>query len=142
MRFDELTVGKTIEVGPREVSEAEIIEFATRYDPQSFHIDPVSARASRWGGLIASGWMTCSIAMELVVRGILHGSTSYGSPGVEKIEWAHPVRPGDALRLRATVVDARVSSSKRTGIARIQWELFNQHQILVLRLVGTSFFEI
>jgi acyl dehydratase len=142
VRFQELSVGQVVEVGPRDVTEDEIIAFATRYDPQPFHTDPVIARASRWGGLIASGWMTCSIAMELVVRGILQDSESYGSPGVEAIEWTHPVRPGDSLRLRATVLDLRVSSSKHTGIARIRWELLNQHAILVLRLVGTSLFAV
>ena len=142
MRFQDLTVGQTIEVGPREVTESEIIAFATRYDPQPFHIDPVRAKASRWGGLIASGWMTCSIAMELLVRGVLQGAESYGSPGVENIEWTHPVRPGDSLRLKATVLETRVSSSKRTGIVRIRWELLNQADVLVLRLVGTSFFAI
>jgi acyl dehydratase len=142
VQFSELSVGQILEAGPREVTEDEIITFARRYDPQPFHTDPVRAKASRWGGLIASGWMTCSIAMELLVRGILEGSESYGSPGVEAVEWTHPVRPGDALRLRATVLDLRVSSSKHTGIARIRWELFNQHGVLVLRLVGTSLFAV
>jgi acyl dehydratase len=142
LRFQDLTVGQIIEVGPREVSEGEIIAFATRYDPQPFHTDPVRAKASRWGGLIASGWMTCSIAMELVVRGILEGGESYGSPGVENIEWTHPVRPGDSLHLKATVLESRVSSSGHTGIVRIRWELLNQRDVLVLRLVGTSLFAI
>ena len=124
------------------MSEREIIAFARQYDPQPFHVDPVRAKASRWGGLIASGWMTCSIAMELVVRGIFEGSEAYGSPGVESIEWPHPVRPGDVLRLKATVTESRVSSSGRTGIVRIRWELVNQHDVLVLRLVGTTLFGI
>ena len=76
------------------------------------------------------------------MRGVLHGAESYGSPGVENIEWTHPVRPGDSLRLKATVLETRVSSSKRTGIVRIRWELLNQADVLVLRLVGTSFFAI
>jgi acyl dehydratase len=140
VRFEELSVGKTIELGPRDVSEAEIVEFASRYDPQPFHTDRESATAGRWGGLIASGWMTCSIAMELIVRGVLQDSESYGSPGVENVEWLHPVRPGDSLRLRVTVEESRVSSSKRTGIIVWRWELYNQRDIPVLRLLGTSFF--
>jgi acyl dehydratase len=142
LRFRDLSVGQTLEVGPREVSANEIIAFASRYDPQPFHTDPVRAKTGHWGGLIASGWMTCSIAMELVVRGILDGSESYGSPGVETVEWTHPVRPGDVLRLQVIVLDSRISSSKRTGIIRWRWELLNQMDILVLRLVGTSFFEL
>jgi len=142
LRFGDLTVGRTIEVGPRHVSADEIVAFATQYDPQPFHMDPVRAQASRWGGLIASGWMTCSIAMELVVRGILDGSASYGSPGVEAVEWTHPVRPGDLLRVIVMVLESRVSRSQRTGIIRWRWELLNQADVLVMRLVATSFFEL
>jgi acyl dehydratase len=116
--------------------------FAAQYDPQPFHTDPVRAKSGRWGGLIASGWLTCSIAMGLAVRGILEGSESYGSPGVERIEWTHPVRPRDALRLIVTVLESRVSGSKRTGIVRWRWELLNQEDVPVLRLVATSLFEI
>ncbi|MEO8449786.1 MAG: MaoC family dehydratase [Gemmatimonadota bacterium] len=142
MRFEEMTVGRMIRGGTRDVSEQEIIEFARRYDPQPFHIDPVRAAASRWGGLIASGWMTCGIAMELVAREILEGSDSLGSPGVEQIEWPAPVRPGDRLRLTVTVVESRISSSGTIGIVKWRWELHNQADGLVLRLLGTSFFEV
>ena len=140
MQFEELSTGRVIKAGRREVTEREIIEFASRYDPQPFHTDPEFASKSRWGGLIASGWMTCGIAMELVAREILPGSSSVGSPGVERIEWPAPVRPGDVLSLTVTVLDSRISSSGRLGILRWQWELNNQADQLVLRLVGTSFF--
>ena len=142
MEFSELAPGWTFHGGPREVTEPEIIEFASRYDPQPFHIDPAAAAAGRWGGLIASGWMTCGIAMDLVVRGILTGSRSIGSPGVESIEWPAPVRPGDQLSLTVTVVESRVSSSGKIGIVRWRWELHNQSEVLVLRLIGTSLFEL
>ena len=79
--FKEITPGAVFRAGPRSVIEFEIIEFARRYDPQFFHIDPVRAAASRWGGVIASGWMTCGIAMELAVREVLADSNSIGSPG-------------------------------------------------------------
>jgi acyl dehydratase len=141
VRFTELVPGRTIRVGSREVTAEEIIAFATRYDPQPFHLDATAAAASRWGGLIASGWMTCGIAMELVAREILAGSESMGSPGVERIEWPAPVRPGDRLSLTVTVLESRISSSGRVGILRWQWELNNQLEALVLRLVGTSFFQ-
>jgi len=141
MRFEELTVGRVITAGPREVTEREIVEFASRYDPQPFHTDPEWAKASRWGGLIASGWMTCAIAMELVARNILVGSGSIGSPGVEGVEWLAPVRPGDRLSLRVTVLESRVSSTGRSGVVRWRWELDNQTGTTVSRLVGTSLFE-
>jgi acyl dehydratase len=117
-----------------------MMTFAASYDPQPFHTDPIRAGASRWGGLIASGWLTCSIAMELAVRGILDGSESFGSPGIETLEWTHPVRPGDVVRLVVTVLGSRVSSSKRTGIIRWRWEVLNQRDVLVMRLIATSFF--
>lgn len=142
MRFHELTVGRILEFGPRAVTESEIIDFASRYDPQPFHTDPVRAKTLHWGGVISSGWLTCCIAMELGVRGLLDGSESYGSPGVEKIEWTHPVRPGDALRLKVTILESRVSSSKRTGIIRWQWDVRNQHEVKVLSLIATTLFEL
>jgi acyl dehydratase len=142
MKFAELTVGSKLLAGPRLVSEAEIIEFARRYDPQPFHIDPEAAAASRWNGIISSGWLTCSVAMELAVQSLLRDSDSLGSPGLEKIEWPHPVRPGDALSLTITVLEARRSSSGRVGIARCQWEMRNQRDVVVLGMVGTSLFDL
>jgi acyl dehydratase len=142
MRFADLTAGRTFSAGPREVTAEEIVEFASKYDPQPFHVDPEAAGRSRWGGLIASGWMTCEIAMELVARSILAGSESIGSPGVEAIEWLKPVRPGDRLDLLVTVLQARRSSSGTTGIGRWRWELHNQEGDVAFRLIGTSFFAV
>jgi acyl dehydratase len=142
MKFAELVVGSKLHAGPRIVGEVEIIEFATRYDPQPFHIDREAAAASRWKGLISSGWLTCSVAMELAVQSLLKDSDSLGSPGLDNIEWPHPVRPGDSLSLTIAVLEARQSSSGRVGIARCQWEMRNQNDIVVLRMLGTSLFDL
>lgn len=142
MQFEALIPGLEIDLGPREISEQEILEFARRYDPQYFHTDPVRAAASRWGGLIASGWMTASIAMQMVVPAILDGSGSIGSPGLESLEWLHPVRPGDSLRLKLTVLESRISKSGSMGIVRWRWEMSNQSKVPVLRLIATSLFEV
>ena len=142
MKFAELTVGSKLQAGPRVVSEAEIVEFATRYDPQPFHIDRAAAAASRWKGLISSGWLTCSVAMQLAVQALLKDSDSLGSPGLDNIEWPHPVRPGDALSLSIAVLEARRSSSGLVGIAKCQWEMRNQDDIVVLRMLGTSLFDL
>jgi acyl dehydratase len=142
MQFNQLIPGLTIELGPRDISEQEILEFARRYDPQYFHTDPVRAAASRWGGLIASGWMTASIAMQLVVPAILEGSGSIGSPGLENLEWLHPVRPGDTLRLTVTVLESRLSKSGSVGVVRWSWHMANQSEVVVLRLIATSLFEV
>jgi acyl dehydratase len=142
MRFAELTAGRSIELGPRSITETEVIEFARRYDPQFFHVDPERAAASRWGGLIASGWMTAAVAMQMVVPGILDGSESIGSPGLDKLEWTHPVRPGDTLRLRITVLEQRVSSSGKIGIVRWTWNMRNQAEVTVMNVVATSLFDL
>jgi len=142
MRFAAIKPGMVIEAGPRTVSQEEIIQFASRYDPQWFHVDPERAAGSRWKGLIASGWHTCAIVMEMTVAAILRDSESFGSPGIEELKWLEPVRPGDALRLRVEVLESRLSSSGSTGIVRWRWELFNQAGTKVLTLIGTSLFAI
>jgi acyl dehydratase len=101
--FEDFTPGRVFELGSVEVTEHEIIEFAARYDPQPFHVDPDAAAETIFGGLIASGWHTCSMCMRLLVDGLLSRSTSLGSPGMEQIRWTTPVRPGDQLTARSTV---------------------------------------
>jgi acyl dehydratase len=140
MRFDEIKAGMVINAGRRTVAEAEIIEFAKHYDPQWFHTDPDRARQSRWKGLIASGWMTCSIAMELAVKSVLADSESIGSPGIEQLKWLNPVRPGDELELRIEVLETRQSRSGM-GIVKWRWILTSQAGVPVLEMVATSLFE-
>lgn len=126
--------------GRRTVTEPEIIEFATRYDPQWFHTDPTRAAGSRWQGLIASGWHTCSIAMQLLVENVLADSESIGSPGLEQLKWPNPLRPGDEVALRVEVLETRVSSSGNMGIVRWRWVLATSAGTPVLDLIGTSLF--
>jgi acyl dehydratase len=128
------------EYGPVEVSEDEIIDFARRYDPQLIHIDPEYARIGPYGGLIASGWHTTSLMMRLAVNHYLPTVASIGSPGVDELRWLRPVRPGDALRLRVTVVEVRTSKSKPDrGILRSKLEVLNQRAELVLSLSAVNF---
>jgi acyl dehydratase len=142
MRFAAIAPGMVIEAGPRWVSAEEIIQFASRYDPQWFHTDPRRAAEGRWKGLIASGWHSGAIMMEMAVGAILKDSESFGSPGIEKLEWLEPVRPDDALRLRVEVLESRRSSSGRTGIVRWEWELRNQTGAKVMSLTAISLFAI
>jgi acyl dehydratase len=142
MKFAEFKPEMQIECGSHLVTEEEILSFATKYDPQWFHVDVTQAQAGRWNGLIASGWMTCCIAMDLVVRRVLEGSESFGSPGVEELRWENPVRPGDTLRVSVTVLESRVSSSGRNGIVRWRWDVHTQHGQRVLTLIATSLFDI
>ncbi len=141
MKFADFHVGQVIEAGPRRVEEDEILRFAEVYDPQWFHVDPEKAARGPYGGLIASGWHTCSIAMRLSVDAVLAGSDTIGSPGVAYIKWLNAVRPGDSLTLRAEVLETRRSSSKPSlGIMRWRWRLFNQHGQEVLESEATSLF--
>ena len=143
MKFDEFHEGQVLLAGPREITADEITAFAREWDPQWFHADPDAAQKSRFGGLIASGWQTCGIAMRLVVDHFLAGSESFASPGLAYVKWPHPVRPGDRLTLRATVVDARRSNSRATlGILRWRWQLLNHVGTEVLDLEATSLFDL
>jgi acyl dehydratase len=141
VRFTDLQPGQTITAGPRAVTAEEIVEFAKRYDPQPFHIDAAAAQASRWKGLIASGWMTCSIAMQLAVAAALGPeSGSIGSPGVDELKWLSPVRPGDQLNLRIDVLEKKLSKSGSVGIVRWRWSLITQAGTTVLEMTATSLF--
>lgn len=143
MRFDEFHGGQRIEAGPYVVSESEIVEFASRYDPQWFHVDARAAARHRFAGLVASGWHTCAIAMRLAVDHVLQGSESFASPGLAFVRWPHPVRPGDTLCLHARVLEARRSRSRaELGILRWHWSLRNGEGIEVLELEATSLFEL
>jgi acyl dehydratase len=142
MKFAEFHAGQHFRLGPKRVSEAEILAFARDWDPQWFHTDPERARTGRWNGLIASGWHTGAIAMRMVVEGPLAGSESMGSPGLNYLKWRSPVRPDDELELEITVLEARPSGSGRVGVLRWRWQLFNQRGEEVLDTEATSLFEL
>jgi acyl dehydratase len=142
MQFHDIKPGMVIEGGPRLVTEDEIIAFASRYDPQWFHVDPERAARGRWKTLIASGWHTAAISMELMFKHILLGSSSFGSPGLENLRWPAPVRPGDSLSLRCNVLKTGISASGRTGSVVWTWELRNQDGLQVLEVTGTSLFSL
>lgn len=139
--FDDLTPGRTVELGSVEVTEDEIVEFATRFDPQPFHVDREAAAATMFGGIIASGWHTCSMAMRLLVDGLLADSASIGSPGMEQIRWLAPVRPGDHLTARTTVEEARPSTSKPDrGTVVLLTEMCNQDDVVVMTMRGMGMY--
>ncbi|MEP7025719.1 MAG: MaoC family dehydratase [Actinomycetota bacterium] len=122
--FEDYQPGAVYEYGYLTVTEAEIIEFAQRFDPQPIHIDPAIAATGPFGGIIASGWHTAGLMMQLFVAHYLSGVASLASPGIDELRWPAPVRPGDSLRLRATVIEARPSRSKPDrGLVRTRGEL-------------------
>jgi acyl dehydratase len=141
MKFADFYIGQTITAGPYTVTEAEIIEFAAKFDPQWFHTDPVRARDGHFGGLIASGWHTCSIAMRLSVDEVFAGSDTLASPGIDNLRWPYPVRPGDRLSFKAVVTSVRRSRTREhLGIMQWQVRLANQDSIDVLHFEATSLF--
>ncbi|MBM5810621.1 MAG: MaoC family dehydratase [Gammaproteobacteria bacterium] len=125
--------------GGVRVGEQEIIEFARRYDPQDFHTDPVKAARTGFGGLIASGWMTCGLMMRMYVEQYLSHNASLASPGIDELRWLKPVRPNDVLGMRITVVDARRSASKPDrGIVRSGIEVLNQRDEVVMTMTAIN----
>ncbi len=137
--FEDYTPGDVYEFGTLTVTEAEIIEFARQFDPQYFHVDPEKAVESRFGGIIASGWHTVGLAMRMFVDHFVSHVASLASPGVDEVRWPNPVRPGDTLRIRVAILEARPSRSKTDrGIVRAKTEAMNQKDELVLSMVGMS----
>jgi acyl dehydratase len=133
--FEDFPIGERRELGTRTVTEDEIVRFARDFDPQVFHVDKAAAEASFFGGIIASGWHTCSIAMRLICDGFLLDSASLGSPGVDEIRWKKPVRPGDSLTLFGTTTIAKPSTSKPDrGVLTNAMELVNQHGDVVMTM--------
>ena len=133
--FEDYIPGAVFEYGEIRVDEAEIIEFARRFDPQDMHVDPEAAARGRFGGLIASGWHTAAMMMRLVAENFLPKKASLGSPGIDELRWLRPVRPGDVLRLRVTVLEATRSRSRPDrGVVRSLMEVLNQDGEVVMSL--------
>lgn len=140
--WEDFKVGERMVLGSKTFTEDEIIEFAKQFDPQVFHVDKELAKQSYFGGIIASGWHTCAIAMRLMCDAYLNESSSIGSPGVDNIRWLKPVRPGDTLRMERVILESRPSSSKPDiGIVKSRWEAFNQHNEMVMSMEGISMFK-
>ena len=133
--FEDYVAGAVHEFDGIVVEEAEVIAFAKRFDPQPFHTDPEAAKASAFGGLIASGWHTASLMMRLFVDHYLSRVASLGSPGVDALRWLKPVRPGDRLVLRVTVHEVKRSRSKPDrGILHSYIEVLNQRREVVMTM--------
>jgi len=140
--FEDFYPGQEIDLGIRSVSEEEIIAFATAYDPQPFHIDKEAAAQSIYGGVIASGWHTCSMMMRLVVDGLMAKSSSMGSPGLDGVRWLAPVRAGDTLNVRYQTTQVKASNSKPDrGVVWSKWVAINQHGETVCTVEGMGMFK-
>jgi acyl dehydratase len=133
--FEDYVPGAVYEYGSIAVSESEIIDFARRHDPQVMHVDPEAAARGNFGGLIASGWQTAAIMMRLFVDHFLSKVASLASPGIDELRWTRPVRPGDVLGIRVTVIEATRSRSRPDrGMVRTLVEVLNQDSEVVMSL--------
>ena len=141
MYWEDFQPGERIEMGSHTFVAEEIIEFARRFDPQPFHVDPQAAKDSFFGGLIASGWHTCSVGMRLTVDSHVNKSASLGSPGLDNIRWLKPVRAGDTIRYSRVVLESRASESRpAVGLVKSRWEAVNQKGETVMTMEGWGMF--
>ncbi len=139
--FEDYVIGSVHEFGAAAVEEAEVIAFGRRFDPQVFHVDPEAAKKTAFGGLVASGWHTASLAMRMLVDSYYPRAATLGGVGLEGVRWLHPVRPGDTLSLRVTVAEARSSRSKPDrGIVRSFVEVLTLEHRVVLTMSIVSVF--
>jgi len=139
--WEDIKAGEVIELGSRTVTKEAILAFAREFDPQPFHADEAAAQRTIWGGLIASGWHTGSMLMRLFYDGFLKDTVSLGSPGIDELKWLKPVRPGDTLSGRLTILETVLSRSKPDrGIVRSLMEVANQHGEVVMTTRGVNFF--
>ena len=138
--FEDYVPGSVHEFGWITVEERGVVSFGNQFDPQLFHTDPEGAKSTIYGGLIASGWHTASLMMRECVRYYLPRAASLGSPGVDELRWNLPVRPGDTLTVRVTILESTRSRSKPDrGIVASLFEVLNQDRKVVMSAKGVNF---
>jgi acyl dehydratase len=137
--FEDYVAGAVSTLGPVVLTEDDIVGYAALYDPQPIHVDRAAADAGPFAGLIASGWHTVAAVMRLLVEHYLSPASALVSPGVDELRWHVPVRPGDALFVRTTIVEATRSQSKPDrGIVRTRVEAFNQRDEIVMSFAAMN----
>ncbi len=141
LHWDDFREGEVREFGSMVVKQEDIVRFAAEFDPQPFHLDEAAGRASMYGGLIASGWHTAAMAMRMMCDAYLKRAVSLGSPGVESLKWLLPVRPGDTLHVRMTVLESRPLKSKPgVGLIKSRQEVLNQRGEVVMEMQAFGMF--
>ena len=138
--YEDIAVGTKRSFGHYEVTREEVMEFASKYDPQPFHLDDEAAAQTHFGRLSASGWHTCAMTMAMLVENMKsERSASLGSPGVDQLRWKKPVYPGDTLRCETEVIEKRRSTSRpEMGIFKSRSRTFNQHDEVVLEMISNG----
>jgi acyl dehydratase len=135
--FEDVEIGETTRFGRYEVTREEIIEYARQFDPQPFHLDEEAARASMFGGLVASGWHTGAMFIRMVCDGMVPTAATSGSMGFDDLKWLKPVRPGDVLSVESVVREKMESRSRPDrGTVKIESRVSNQRGEVVMSLVS------
>jgi acyl dehydratase len=138
IHWEDFAPGQVTEFGPRLITREEIIAFAAEYDPQPMHLDEDAGSASPLGGLAASGWHSCCILMRMISDGALEDTSFMGAPGIEEVQWLAPVRPGERLTVRATVLETRPSRSRADmGFVKFHYEMFGagERKLMTLTVI-------
>ncbi|MBC7102684.1 MAG: MaoC family dehydratase [Parvibaculum sp.] len=139
--WEDFPVGETVEFGRKNVTKEEILEFASEFDPQPFHLDEEAAKQSILGGLCASGWHSCAMAMRMMCDGYILESASLGAPGVDEVRWKKPVYVDDVIRLRRTCTERRASKSRpEMGLTKFRTEVLNQKDEVVMTMEGWAMY--
>jgi len=138
--FEDLAVGERQSFGSYRVTREEVIDFASRYDPQPFHLSDEAAAATHFGRLSASGWHTCAMVMAMLVENLKRNEQAgLGSPGIDELRWLTPVYPGDMLRCESEVLEKRRSASRpEMGIFKSRLTVFNQDDVPVMSMISNG----
>ncbi|MCT2558793.1 MaoC family dehydratase [Tsuneonella sp. YG55] len=138
--FEDLELGRTARFGRYEVTREEVVAFASKYDPQPFHLDDDAAAATHFGRLSASGWHTCAMTMAMLVENLkANRQAGLGSPGIDQLRWIKPVFPGDTLRCESAVIEKRRSRSRpEMGIFKSSLTVFNQNDEPVMSMISNG----
>jgi len=144
LHFEDFRAGQSYALGVHVLTPDEIIDFAREFDPQPQHLSAEAAKESMLGGLAASGWHLCALAMRMIVDGLFNRATSLGAPGVEEVQWRRPVRAGDRLLLNAEVLETRLSSRADRGYVRFRFGMWRANDTKgnerVMMFVSTAMF--
>ena len=138
--YEDIDVGSKGSFGNYEVTREEVIEFASKYDPQPFHLDDEAAAKTHFGKLSASGWHTCAMVMRMLIDSNSEVKrASLGSPGIDNLRWKRPVYPGDTLSCESEVLEKRRSRSRpEMGIFKTHVRVKNQDGVEVMEMVSNG----
>jgi len=135
---EDFAAGAVAIYGPRLVTREEIVAFAAEFDPQPMHLDEAAGSATLLGGLAASGWHSCCLLMRMIADGFVNRSHSMGAPGVDQVRWLRPLRPGAQVRVRATVLETRVSKSRpELGFVKHLFEMLDERDAVLTTLTSS-----